>query len=148
MKRNWVATFLLIIVAVAAYFVVQSVREGAQQAQQAFQPIQQANSAMQTQVSELLNPTPTVIPDPVTIIHDVRALARLETIQYSIEKVITAEIGQGTFDFLFGDRLLFVAWSGHCGYRYGKDRPRKYANGKWCAVCYASPRRDFYCYIG
>lgn len=109
MKRNWVATFLLIIVAVAAYFVVQSVREGAQQAQQAFQPIQQANSAMQTQVSELLNPTPTVIPDPVTIIHDVRALARLETIQYSIEKVITAEIGQGTFDFLFGDRLLFVA---------------------------------------
>ena len=38
-----------------------------------------------------------------------RALARLETIQYSIEKVITAEIGQGTFDFLFGDRLLFVA---------------------------------------
>ena len=109
MKNNWVATILLIIVAVAAYFVVQSVREGAEQAQQAFQPIQQANSAMQTQVSELLNPTPTIIPDPVTIIHDVRALARLETIQYSVEKVITAEIGQGAFDFLFGDRLLFVA---------------------------------------
>ena len=38
-----------------------------------------------------------------------RALARLETIQYSVEKVITAEIGQGNFGFLFGDRLLFVA---------------------------------------
>jgi len=26
-----------------------------------------------------------------------------------VEKVITAEIGQGSFDFLFGDKLLFVA---------------------------------------
>ncbi|NOY99425.1 MAG: DUF4230 domain-containing protein [Chloroflexi bacterium] len=109
MKQNWVAIVLLAIVAAAAYFVVQSVREGAQQAQQALQPLQQANSAMQTQVADLLHPTPTVIPDPVTIIHDVRSLARLETIQYTVEKVITAEIGQGTFGFLFGDRLLFVA---------------------------------------
>ena len=45
----------------------------------------------------------------MTYINEVRALARLETIQYSIEKVITAETGQGTFDFLFGDRMLFVA---------------------------------------
>jgi hypothetical protein len=50
-----------------------------------------------------------VIPDPVTYITEVRSLARLETIQYSIEKVITAEVGQGTFGFLFGDKLLFVA---------------------------------------
>ena len=33
----------------------------------------------------------------------------METIQYTIEKVITAETGQGTLGFLFGDRLLFVA---------------------------------------
>jgi hypothetical protein len=33
----------------------------------------------------------------------------LETIQYSIEKVITAETGQELFGSLFGDRLLFVA---------------------------------------
>ena len=72
-------------------------------------PFQQSNAALQTQVSDLLHPTPTIIPDPVTIIQDVRALARLETIQYSVEKVITAEIGQGNFGFLFGDRLLFVA---------------------------------------
>jgi hypothetical protein len=57
----------------------------------------------------LINPTPTIIPDPVTYITEIRALARLETIQYSVEKVITAEIGQGTFGFAFGDRLLFVA---------------------------------------
>jgi hypothetical protein len=77
--------------------------------QQALAPFQQANSGLQTQVSALLNPTPTIIPDPVTYIQEVRALARLETIQYSVEKVITAETGQGAFGFLFGDRLLFVA---------------------------------------
>ena len=109
MKNNLVPTILLIIVAVGAYFVVQSVQESTKQAQQVMQPISQANSAMQTQVADLLHPTPTIIPDPVTIIHEVRSLARLETIQYSVEKVITAEIGQGTFDFLFGDRMLFVA---------------------------------------
>ncbi|MEK6220929.1 MAG: DUF4230 domain-containing protein, partial [Chloroflexota bacterium] len=65
--------------------------------------------AFGTQVSEVLNPTPTLLPDPVTIIHEVRSLARLETIQYSVEKVITAEVGQGAFGFLIGDRLLFVA---------------------------------------
>jgi hypothetical protein len=72
-------------------------------------PVEQANQRLQTQVSDLLNPTPTLIPDPVTIINEVRALARLETIQYTVEKVITAEIGQDRFRFLFGDRLLFVA---------------------------------------
>jgi hypothetical protein len=72
-------------------------------------PLNEANDQLQTQVNALLNPTPTIIPDPVTIIHDVQSLARLETIQYSVEKVITAEVGQGTFEFLFGDRLLFVA---------------------------------------
>lgn len=64
---------------------------------------------MSTQINEILNPTPTVIADPVTIIHEVRSLARLETIQYSVEKVIAAETGEGTFAFLFEDRLLLVA---------------------------------------
>ncbi len=109
MKKNIIPALFLVIVGVAAYFVVQSVQESAKQAQEAMNPITQANSSMQTQVADLLHPTPTIIPDPVTIIHDVRSLARLETIQYSVEKVITAEIGQGTFDFLFGDKLLFVA---------------------------------------
>lgn len=109
MKQNVIPFLLLVVVGIGAYFVVQSVQNSATQAQQALQPLSDANRAMQTQVSELMNPTPTIIPDPVTIIHDVRSLARLETIQYTIEKVITAEIGQGTFDFLFGDRLIFVA---------------------------------------
>jgi len=97
---------LLLAVAIAAYYIVQSLQ---QTTQQALAPFQQANRELQTQVAGLLHPTPTIIPDPATYIHEVRALARLETIQYSIEKVITAEVGQGAFGFLFGDRLLFVA---------------------------------------
>jgi hypothetical protein len=77
--------------------------------QRAVEPIQKANSDMSTQVAKFLNPTPTVLPDPVTIIHEVRSLARLETIQYSVEKVITGDSGQNILTPLFGDRLLFVA---------------------------------------
>lgn len=74
-----------------------------------FAPIQEANQTISDQVNQLLHPTPTVLPDPVTIIRDVQSMARLETIQYTVEKVITAEINQGVFGQLFGDKLLFVA---------------------------------------
>jgi len=97
---------LLAVVAFAAYVLIQQVQDTANQA---LQPYAQANAALQTQVNDLINPTPTIIPDPVTYINEVRALARLETIQYSVEKVITAEIGQGTLGVFFGDKLLFVA---------------------------------------
>lgn len=74
-----------------------------------FNPLAESSHAMSTQISNLLHPTPTILPDPVTIIHEVRSLARLETIQYTVEKVITAEAGGGDFAFLFEDRLLLVA---------------------------------------
>lgn len=91
------------------FMLVNTVQQGMQQAQSAIQPLSELTQNVSTQVAQVLNPTPTIIPDPVTIIHSVRSLARLETIQYSLEKVITAETGQGVFDFLFGDRLLLVA---------------------------------------
>jgi len=72
-------------------------------------PLREISGQLGTEVAQLLNPTPTILPDPVTVVREVRSLARLETIQYSLEKVITAETGQGPFGFLFGDRLLFVA---------------------------------------
>ena len=110
MRNNSLLSLLIIgVVVVAAYFIVQTVRESAQAATAPFQQVNQANQALQTQVSNLLNPTPTIIPDPVTYINEVRALARLETIQYSIEKVVTGETGQGTLGFIMGDKLLFVA---------------------------------------
>ena len=73
------------------------------------EPIQELSGKLSTQVSRALNPTPTILPDPVTIVHDVRSLARLETIKYSMEKVITAETRQGALQWLVGDRLLLVA---------------------------------------
>src|SRR5512138_2299694 len=107
MNNNRGTSFLSIVILLAiaggAYLLVQNIR---QTAAQTVMPFQQANSALQTQVSDLMHPTPTIIPDPATYITQVQSLARLETIQYSVEKVITAEIGQGTFGFLFGDKLL------------------------------------------
>lgn len=100
---------VLVILAVAAFAVVSAVRQSIRTAQQAIQPVSNLSVELGTKVAQVLNPTPTVVVDPVTIVRQVRSLARLETIQYSVEKVITAETGQGAFGFLFGDRLLFVA---------------------------------------
>jgi hypothetical protein len=113
MEKNssrWIAIGILFVLmaglVVFAVYVLQTIR---QTTNQALSPIVDANTLLKTQVSGLLNPTPTIIPDPITIVNEVRSLARLETIQFSIEKVITAETGQGSFSFLFGDKLLFVA---------------------------------------
>ena len=108
MKNNLLSLLILIVIVAAAYLIVQTVRNTAQAAAQPFQTLNEQSQAMQTQVANLLNPTPTIIPDPVTYINEIRALARLETIQYSIEKVITGETGGGTFQTLFGDKILFV----------------------------------------
>jgi hypothetical protein len=93
---------------VAGVLVVQTVRDTTKAASAPFQSLNEQNHAIQTQMANLLNPTPTIIPDPITYINEIRALARLETIQYSVEKVITGEMGGGTFDTFFGDKILFV----------------------------------------
>ena len=133
MKNNNLLSLLILIVIVAgAYFIVQTVRQTGQAINAPFSQVNEANRSLQTQVSNLLNPTPTIIPDPVTYINEVRALARLETIQYSIEKVITGETGGGTFQSLFGDKILFV---GHgtviAGIDMGKLQPEdmRFENG-------------------
>jgi len=91
---------------VAIWFVAAAVNNSINNA---INPLQRTNNQLGTQVSQLLHPTPTIILDPVTIINQVQALARLETIRYTVEKVITAETNQGVLAPLFGDRLLFVA---------------------------------------
>lgn len=107
-NNNLLSILILAVIAFAAYVIVQTVRESAQAAAEPFQQVNEANRSLQTQVASLLNPTPTIIPDPVTYINEIRALARLETIQYSVEKVITGETGGGTFSTFFGDKILFV----------------------------------------
>jgi hypothetical protein len=108
MKNNLFSLLILIVIGIAAYMVVQTLRDTTQTATAPFQALNEQNQAMQTQMANLLNPTPTIIPDPVTYINEIRSLARLETIQYSIEKVVTCQVNQGTFDFAFGDKVLFV----------------------------------------
>ncbi len=107
MQGNRTATFLLVLMLVliagAAIYIVQTIQ---QTTQQTIAPFQQANSSLQTQVADLLHPTPTVIPDPITYINQIQALARLETIQYSVEQVVTVQENQGTFAFLFGKTLI------------------------------------------
>src|SRR5512139_4151412 len=108
-NKNLLPWIILISIPViligCAYWVVSSFQ---QTTQRVIQPVSDMTSGLSTQVAEFLHPTPTIIPDPVTIINQIRPLARLETIQYTVEKVITAEVGQGALAPLLGDRLLFV----------------------------------------
>ncbi len=101
---------ILILAALAAgvYFIVQTIRESAAAATVPFRQINQANDALQTQVSQMMNPTPTIIPDPITYINEIRALARLETIQYSVSQVVSHEVNQEhpLSTYLFGTKLL------------------------------------------
>ncbi len=93
---------ILAVVALVGWAVVRAVRD-----------VTEAPAAttrnIATQVQEALHPTPTIYPSAQTVIVQIRALARLETAQYTVEKVITAEEGQGMLAPLFGDRLLLVA---------------------------------------
>lgn len=73
------------------------------------QPAVDLPGAVSTQINQILNPTPTLIADSQTVVRQVQSLSRLETASYTIEKVITAESGEGPLGFLFRDRLLLVA---------------------------------------
>ncbi|MBP6177364.1 MAG: DUF4230 domain-containing protein [Anaerolineales bacterium] len=104
---------ILIVLAAGVYFIVQTVRESTKAAAEAatapFEQVNQANQALQTQVAQMMNPTPTIIPDPITYINNIRSLARLETIQYSAEQVVTCQLNQeGILGYAIGDKLLFV----------------------------------------
>ena len=108
--RSWVLVLgILFIFALVGFFIVYAVWNSLETVNRSIQPVNDMTSNIGTQVSQVLNPTPTILPDPITVIYQVRSLSRLETIQYSVEKVITAETGQGAFAVLFGDRMLFVA---------------------------------------
>lgn len=108
MAKNILIVLLVLGLLAAAVVVVSSVLV-VRTVENAVRPVGDLSAGVSTQVASILHPTPTILPDPVTIVHEVRSLARLETIHYTVEKVITAETGQGALGFLFGDRLLFIA---------------------------------------
>lgn len=105
--RAWI--LVVGILAIFALFAFGMVWAVSNVLKTALSPVEQMTGLVGTQVADVLNPTPTILPDPITIVRSVRSLARLETIEYAIEKVITAESMQGPFGFLFGDRLILVA---------------------------------------
>lgn len=105
MKKSLVIALLVGLIAIVIVFGVFLLQE----VRRVTEPVTSMRDQLSAQLDSLLNPTPTIKPDPISIIHEVRALARLETIQYAVEKVITAETGQEFLGFLFGDRLLLVA---------------------------------------
>lgn len=97
-----ILVLILIALVIGGFALIRSL-------QRLTQPLEEAERALEKQWQEITNPTPTIIPDPMTIIHAVRSLSRLETASYTVEKIITAESSQGPFAFLFGDRLILVA---------------------------------------
>ncbi|RLC66770.1 MAG: hypothetical protein DRI48_03935 [Chloroflexi bacterium] len=99
-----ILVLILIALIVGGVLVVNTV-------QRLVRPLEEAEQALRERFEEVtdLRLTPTIVADPVTIIRQVRNLSRLETAFYTVEKVITAESGQGPFAFLLGDRLLLVA---------------------------------------
>ncbi|MGQ0604239.1 MAG: DUF4230 domain-containing protein [Anaerolineales bacterium] len=104
MSKSWsniLVLGLLIIAAFTGWGLVNAIREASQQAVA-------PSAGIATQVQQFFNPTPTIYPDSATVVKQVQTLARLETAQYTLEKVIRAETAQ-EFAALFGDRLLFVA---------------------------------------
>lgn len=98
---------ILICLLITGYFVIRTIL-GVQRSSDALRDFP---AEVVQQVEDMINPTPTITIDPVTIIKQVQALSRLETASYTIEKVITAQAGgEDVFSaLLFGDRLLLVA---------------------------------------
>jgi Protein of unknown function (DUF4230) len=93
---------ILVVLLIVGYLIVDTLNA-------LRQPITGVSGAVGTQVQQALHPTPTIIADPVTVIKQIQSLSRMETSSFTIEKVITAESGEGTFGFLFSDKLLLVA---------------------------------------
>jgi len=105
LKENRNTIILLVMLAVILWGAIASVNLVRKATRAVVEPV----DMLSTRAAGIMNSTPTIIVQPQTIIRDVRSLARLETIQYSLEKVITAEVGGGDLGFLFGDKLLFIA---------------------------------------
>ncbi len=108
-KQNLIIIILAVLLIVFVSSVLILMSSFNKTLNSALYPVREVNKMLSTQVSQLLNPTPTIIPDPVTIIREIQSLARLETVQYSVQKVITAEVNQGVLGPLIGDKLLLVA---------------------------------------
>lgn len=100
--QSLIVLAILVVIAVIGFLIVDTIKA-------VTTPVTGVTGGLATQAAQILNPTPTIVADPVTIIKQVRSLSRLETSSFTIEKVITADTGEGPLGFLFRDKLLLVA---------------------------------------
>src|SRR5438105_6471618 len=96
--RSILPTILVIVVVVVLLFIGYLIVDTINRASKPFVSVP---NAVGTQVQQIINPTPTIIADPLTVVLRIQALSRLETSSFTIQKVITAESGEGPFGFLF-----------------------------------------------
>lgn len=78
------------------------------------QGVNQANESVVEPVSDLVRQlvlpvTPAIVPNPTTILREVKDLSRLETASFEFEKIITAETKQDLLWGALGESLIFVA---------------------------------------
>ena len=116
-KKQFIIILVLIVlifgsgVAYFGYTVQQNIQSTTQKLTAPIDAITNGIATQAQQISQMLNPTPTIIPNPESIIHEVRSLARLETSYYSVEKIVTGQMNTDTalLDFFLGQKLLFIA---------------------------------------
>lgn len=58
----------------------------------------------------LLQATPVILPDPVTIVREINDMARLETASVSLEKLVTAKQNDDVLWGALGETMIFVAY--------------------------------------
>ncbi len=94
---------LLIVLVAGAAFAMMALALSVNRAAEVTQPVSDL-------VARLTSPaTPIILPDPITIVHELNAVARLETAEYVAEKIVRAERDQDLLFGAFGETLLFVA---------------------------------------
>lgn len=104
MLRKLAYLFLIIFFAVSAFAIYTLVRG-----------VQTVDNAVLEPVGELfrqlvLPVTPEILPNPTTIVLEIKDLARLETASYELEKVVTAESNTDVLWGALGEKLIFVAY--------------------------------------
>lgn len=93
----------LILFLIVLSFAVYTVAMGIRATQSVTQPFGDL-------VRQLVVPaTPVILPNPTTIVLEIRDLARLETASFSMEKIITAERNPDLLWGAFGESMIFIA---------------------------------------
>ncbi len=111
-RRTGPGTLLTILIAVLLAGILTAMIAGVLLLRGAVSTLSEGADQVREWGDELIKaPTPTVRLNPTTIIHEILTLSRLETVSYSVEKVITVEKNQhGLADLLqLDEKLLFVA---------------------------------------